>query len=96
MKKLISIVLAIIMLLTISVVAFAAENKTHEIAEKETGVHEQIEKNVSAAQKVTEEVKETTEKVKEETKEKKQPGFEFVFAAAGLMTVFYMLSRKKS
>lgn len=69
MNKMLSIMFAVMMLLSIAATAVAAENATHEVAEKESKVLEQAEKNTSVTQKITEEAKETVSEAKEETKE---------------------------
>ncbi len=69
MRKLTWIVLIGTALLLAVGIVIAAENATHETAEKETKKLEQAEKNISVTQKATEEVKETATKAKEETTE---------------------------
>ncbi len=96
MKRTISIVLIAMMLLSITAVVFAAENATHEVSEKESTIQEQAEKNLSATQKVSEEVKETANKTKEGVTEKKQPGFEVAFAALGLLAVAFVALKRRS
>jgi hypothetical protein len=97
LKKLISVMLAVMMLLlTTAAVVIAAENAAHEAPEKENKTSEQLEKNTSVTEKVTEGAKEATAKATEETAEKKQPGFEAVFAAAGLMAVAFVALKRRS
>jgi hypothetical protein len=96
LKRIISIALIAMMLLSITAIVFAAENATHEVSEKESTVQEQGEKNLSATQKVSEEVKETTSKAKEEVTQKKQPGFEAVFTALGLLAVAFITLKRRN
>ncbi len=97
LKKLISVVLiAVMLLLTTAAVVIAAENATHEASEKENTIQEQAEKNLSATQKVTEEVRETANKTKEAVSEKRQPGFEAIFAAVGILAVAFIGSKRRS
>ncbi len=83
-------------LLSMTAVVFAAENATHEISEKESAIQEQSEKNLSATQKVSEEIRETANKTKEEVTEKKQPGFEAAFATLGLLAVAFVALKRRS
>ncbi len=96
MKRMIYIALIAMMLLSVTAVVFAAENATHEVSEKESSIQEQAEKNLSATQKVSEEVKEAATKTKEETAEKTQPGFDAIFAAAGLLAVAFITLKRRS
>ncbi len=96
MKRMIYIALIAMMLLSVTAVVFAAENATHEVSEKESTIQEQAEKNLSATQKVSEEVKETASKTKEEVTEKKQPGFEVAFTALGLLAVAFITLKRRN
>ncbi len=97
MKKLISVILiAMMLLLTTAAVVIAAENATHEVPEKESQASEQLEKNTSVTQKISEEVKETANKTKEEVTEKRQPGFEATFTAIGLLAVAFIVLKRRS
>jgi PGF-CTERM protein len=69
LNKLASVILSAMMLLFTVAAVIAAENATHEVAEKESKVLDQVEKNTSVTQKVAEEAKETVTEVKEETTE---------------------------
>ncbi len=106
MKKLTSIVFVAMMLLFTTSVVIAAENATHEVSEKENKTLEQVEKNTSITQKVTEETKETVAKAEEEATEaankakeeatgKAQPGFEAIFTVVGLLAVAIITLNRK-
>ena len=90
MKKVVSITLAIMMMLLTAAMVFGSEDS----AAKET-----MEKNLSATEKVTEEVKEkvASTEANETTKpgEKAAPGFESLFAITGLMAVAYLIVGKR-
>jgi PGF-CTERM protein len=97
LKNLISAVLIAMMLLFATAgVVIASENAAHEVSEKENKTHEQVEKNASVTQKVTEEAKEVTAKAKEEAAEKKQPGFEAAFATVGLLAVAFVALKRRN
>jgi hypothetical protein len=96
LKRIISIALIAMMLLSITTVVFAAENASQEVSEKESTAQEQAEKTLPATQKVTEEVKEEATKAKEEAAEKTQPGFDAIFAAAGLLAVAFIALKRRS
>ncbi len=83
------------LLLTTAVVSVAADD-AEDASEKESEAHEQSEKNLPATERVTEEGKEAETKVKEETAEKTQPGFEAIFAAAGLLAVAFITLKRRS
>ncbi|MEI8004124.1 MAG: PGF-CTERM sorting domain-containing protein, partial [Methanothrix sp.] len=71
------------MLLTAAMVVSASEKAAEET----------MEKNVSTTEHATEEVKETENKTAEPAKE--QPGFEGVFAIAGLLAVASLVLSKR-
>jgi hypothetical protein len=86
------------------------ESIIHGTSEKEFAAHQQIENNTSATQKVSEGTKEATAKAKVGTLEevpdpkmskpinlesKKQPGFDFAFAAIGVFAMALIILSKR-
>jgi hypothetical protein len=90
LRKFVSLMLAMLMMLvTVAMV----------VGSEDSAAKESMEKNLSATEKVTEEVKEkapgAAENETAKTEEKKQPGFEGVFAITGLLAVAYLVLGRK-
>jgi hypothetical protein len=91
MKKIVSVILVALMMLFTAAMVVSASEKAAE---------ETMEKNISTTEKVKEEVKEnvpaTSEnKTAEKAEEKKTPGFESIFAIAGLLAVASLVLSKR-
>jgi hypothetical protein len=89
LRKFISIMLAMLMMLVTAAMVVGSED---------SAAKESMEKNLSATEKVTEEVKEkapAAEKETAKTEEKAAPGFESVFAITGLLAVAYLVLGRK-
>jgi len=90
LSKLISIMLAMLMMFLTAAMVVGSED---------SAAKESMEKNLSATEKATEEVKEkvpgTVENENAKTEEKSAPGFESVFAMTGLLAVAYLVLGRK-
>jgi hypothetical protein len=93
MKKIVSVILvALMMLLTAAMVVSASEKAAEET----------MEKNISTTEKVKEEVKENAPEISEnktaepaKAAEKEAPGFESIFAIAGLLAIACLVLNRR-